>query len=128
MIEEGLYTKLSGTAGITALVGSRIYSTRLPQGATLPAITFQRISTTRDIHHGGPVQGAEAFFQISCWAATPKAGKEIAAAVRAAVHGVHGTWGTDTVMASKLVNELELPGLDENDFHTALTLSLVYKE
>jgi len=31
--------------GVTALVGTRVYPMKLPQGATLPAVTYQRAGT-----------------------------------------------------------------------------------
>lgn len=35
-----IYSKLSGTAGVTALVSTRIYPVLIPQNAALPAIAY----------------------------------------------------------------------------------------
>lgn len=51
-IEARIFSGLTGHAGLAALVASRIYPMRLPERATLPALTYQRVSTlpiqTRD--------------------------------------------------------------------------------
>ena len=53
-IEAGLYAHLVGSAGVTALVATRVYPLLVPQDATLPAIAYQRISGPRDHTHDGP--------------------------------------------------------------------------
>ena len=47
VIDEGLVSYLSGYSGLTALISTRVYAFRIPQGATLPCLTVQRISTPR---------------------------------------------------------------------------------
>lgn len=51
-IEETIVTKLTAHVGLSALIGARVYPVQLPQRPTLPAVTYQRISTafypTRD--------------------------------------------------------------------------------
>ena len=46
-IEEGLEYYLTHYAGLTALISTRTYLNRIPQKATIPCLTFQRISTPR---------------------------------------------------------------------------------
>ena len=45
-MEEGLIYKLANTAGVSALVGSRVYGPRFPQGATVPLITVDAWAAT----------------------------------------------------------------------------------
>ncbi len=47
MIEEDIYTALSGFTGLSALVSTRIYPLHMPQGATVPAVTYTRVSGAR---------------------------------------------------------------------------------
>ena len=42
-IEEAVYARTY--TGGSALIGTRCYPQRLPEGVTLPAMTYQRIST-----------------------------------------------------------------------------------
>ena len=47
-LEQALFTRLDGFAGLTSLVVSRIYPLILPQNPTLPAVTYQRIDGIRE--------------------------------------------------------------------------------
>lgn len=97
ILEEGLFSYLSNFAGLVALIGARVYPMKLPQGATLPALTYQRISTPRELTHqsaGATGDLAHPRFQFDAWAATQKAAKLIIDQVRAALHGKTGSIGT----------------------------------
>jgi hypothetical protein len=101
-IEAGLVYKLTTTAGITTLISTRVYLERIPQGATLPCLTYQRISTPRILTHdtSGSAGTAHPRFQFDAWAATYSSAKAIADALRAALNGFKGTItsGVDSVV------------------------------
>lgn len=42
--ESVIYTLLTGNAGVTALVGAKIYPGRLPQNTVMPAISYELVS------------------------------------------------------------------------------------
>lgn len=92
-IEAGLVYKLQNTGGITTLIGTRTYLERIPQGATLPCLTYQRISTPRLLTHdtSGGAGTAHPRFQFDAWAATYSSAKAITDALRAALNGFKGT-------------------------------------
>lgn len=94
-IEQGLYHFLTNTAGITALVSTRIYPNKLPQTVTLPAITYQRISTPRIHTHdtSGKTGTAHPRFQFDAWGTSYASCKAVADAIRAALNGYRGTMG-----------------------------------
>lgn len=48
MIEQGLYTLLSGDPTISAMVGDRISPVLLPEGSPMPAMTYQVTRGTSD--------------------------------------------------------------------------------
>lgn len=110
-IEAGLYSKLSGTAAVTALVGTRMYPLAAPQTAAMPNLAWQWISGRPGIAHGyaagtaAGTAGAEARIQITCLAATYTAAKALAAAVRTALHGASGSWGGLSVGECRVDNE-----------------------
>ena len=59
--EADLYTTLSSDTELARLVGTKIFALRIPDGTTLPCVTFQRIAGT-PAHvlgdsHGGVVPG-----------------------------------------------------------------------
>lgn len=90
-VTEALYSKLSGTAGLTALVSTRIYPDLMPQTPTMPAVVYQMISNHREERHRGQTGDARPRFQITCWAATPLAAAAVAEQVRLAVMAMSGT-------------------------------------
>lgn len=116
-IEQGLVYKLQNTAGLTALIGTRVYLEQLPQGATLPCLTYQRISTSRVLTHDTSGSSGTAYprFQFDAWATTYGSAKAIADALRAALNGFKGTItsGADSVVvqASLVDSETSLPDL-----------------
>ena len=91
-MEEAIINRLLATAGVTALVGTRVYPGVRTQGAALPALVFNRISGVRDytmIEASGQV---ESRVQIDAWAASYAAAKTLARAVRASLSGIAGTY------------------------------------
>lgn len=80
-IHEVVYTKLTGHAGLSALVGTRVHPDQLPQRPTLPAVTYRRVTTmrvtTRD--NSGKAKLARPRFQFDCWATTYNGARAVAA-------------------------------------------------
>lgn len=84
---------LKGYAGLTALVSTRIYPQPLPQGATLPAVTYKRISTPRVMSHSGASGLAMPRFQFDCWSEDVLEARQVANQVRIALTAFRGTMG-----------------------------------
>jgi hypothetical protein len=109
VIESALVTYLNTVASITAIVGARIYPLEVPQQAAYPAITYERESTEHVRSMQGESGLARTSLAVTCWARSYDTAKQLADAVRLAIDGFQGTWGT-TQVASHL--------LDETDFLT----------
>jgi hypothetical protein len=92
-IEEGLIYKLLNTAGVSNLVGTRVYGLRIPQGATMPCVVITRVSTPRLITHdtSGSTGTAHPRIQIDAWGSLQATVKPITDAIRAALNGYSGT-------------------------------------
>lgn len=84
-MEDEVYAVLSGAAAVTAIVGSGIYLARMEQGAALPALVFQRISTTPSSTLSGINPTTRARLQVDAWAETFAEADALAAAARAAL-------------------------------------------
>ena len=91
MIEDAIRTRLLAAAGVTALVGDRIYWRRAPHGTTYPCLAFRRQGTD-------PVRamGTDTGLQLSRWlfiAIGHLAGqaKDVMAAVKTALNRLHDT-------------------------------------
>ena len=80
-----MIAKLLATAGVTALVSTRVNWSRRPQGAALPAIVLHRVSGLPDVHHGGASGLVVSRVQVDCWAASYGSAKAVARAVETAI-------------------------------------------
>lgn len=87
MIEAALYSLLTTTAEISAIVGTRVYPVKLPQKPTAPAITYQRIYSARVRSTSGPSGLTRTRIQIDYWATTWEGAKALADTVREAIDG-----------------------------------------
>jgi hypothetical protein len=94
--EAALVSLLVTGAGnpVAALIGTRAYPLVLPQNPAVPAIRYQRISTTRGPYRAlgtGRAEYAKPRFQLDCYATTAAGAKALADAVRIALDGFAGT-------------------------------------
>ena len=112
-LEIGLVSLLSGVANVYP---------RLPQGVTLPAITYQREYTSRvSSIDGGNTGPTEAGIQVDCIADTMEDAKDTADAVRAILHGYIGAWGTLTAHFVTLETENDFFNQDGDDVNHWVT-------
>lgn len=91
-MEEAIINRLLATAGVTALVGTRVYPGTRRQGSPLPALVFNRISGVRDYTMVEPSGLVESRVQIDAWASEWLGAKTLARAVRASLSGIKGTF------------------------------------
>ena len=101
--ERALVARLEATAGVTALVGQRIYAMSLTQAAAMPAITYQKISPglLHTMQTALPV--ARPRLQVNCWADTYSVAKAVAGQVRNALNGYD-----DGTVAAMIIDERDL--------------------
>lgn len=85
-------------AGVTAQLGTRLYTDRAPQGTALPYAVMTETGA-EDAHTlAGTIDLPESRIEIACWAATPEDAQAAASAVHARVKNiVHTTIGTPGV-------------------------------
>jgi hypothetical protein len=89
--EYGMRALLSADPTVRAIVGERGYPQRLPLNPTLPAYTYQRISTTRSHIHAGPATNASARIQLTLWGRSERETRALADATAAVLDGYTGT-------------------------------------
>ena len=107
-LETALRTYTLADAAVAALAGTRMYSRSLPQTPTLPAIVYQRIDTRRLHDMDGPDGLPRPRIQLTCWATTPAAAAELAAATRERLDGFRGAWGDVQIGSCLCVGERDL--------------------
>lgn len=124
-LESVLYTYLTGYAGLVALVGTRVYPVQLPQEATLPALTYQRISGPRTHTQNGVSILARPRIQVDCWASSYAGAKAVATQVRLALDG-HKAAGE--VWASVLDNDIDDLDAETGRYRVIMDVLFWYQE
>jgi len=104
-IEEGIVHLLKNNAGVSALVGTRIYAQKLPQNPIMPALTYQLITPMSLISHQGMSGTAYSRYQITGWDTTELGIIALMKAVRICLGCYKGTVGVapNTVVIQALL-------------------------
>lgn len=129
-MEEAVIAKLLATAGVAALVGTRIYPGSRPQASALPAVVMTVISKTPSYSDDGEDGIAEARVQLDCWGATYSSAKTLARAVTAALSAFGGTASGVVFhyIALDLEHDIQEPGSGAQSypFRTSLDFLVTY--
>ena len=91
-MESNVYAALSGAAAVTAITGSRIYVGHIKQSAALPALTYERVSTTPNPTLGANNPTTSARCQVDAWADTYAEARALADAARDAMFSITAVW------------------------------------
>lgn len=123
VIEEALYTRLSGFAGLTAIVsvtgqiGTGIYANMAPQGAKYPHVTYQRIATPRERVMGGTTTFLHPTFQITAWGRNYSDISNVADQLISALDNYSATVSGVQIEVSWAQNMTDLPVDFEGNIH-----------
>lgn len=95
--ESDLYASLSAHAPLVAIVSDRIWPDVIPEGATLPAVVYARVSTEPVVSVSGRYFGDDASMLVQCWAndrdSADACADAVSAALRSAGHSYTGRSG-----------------------------------
>jgi uncharacterized protein DUF3168 len=132
-IRAGLNQYLANKPELISLVGTRIYPGARPQGTSLPAIGFARLSGAHAHYITGGAGRADPRFLINCMAETYAGADALAEAVRGAMQGFNGAMGDVTVTACTLEDDsdqVDAPedGSDRVLYHIPLVFKIQYRE
>lgn len=130
LIEQAFYNVLAAHAGLSALVGPRIYPLILPQNPILPAATYARVSGPAEYTGGASSQLVESRLQVSCWAPDYTTAKAVAAQVRAALSALGGTIGGASgvyVAGSWIENEIDVYEPDARLYHVVVDVRMQHE-
>lgn len=92
-VEEALTAKLRGTTAVGALVGSRIYPGKAPQGTTVAYVVYDLLGGENVGAHDGFSGLRSGRISFSCCAPRYGEAKAVAEAVRLALAGWRGVQG-----------------------------------
>lgn len=93
MIEASLFTLLSGSGPVAAIVGSRVYGLHAPQGDAFPCLVFQRTGELREATACGTDQLARGSFSVDAYSKHYLEAVTLAKAVRTALIDYSGLVG-----------------------------------
>jgi len=116
--EQRMAAELNATAGVTALVGSRITPLYRKQGSPLPAVVYEVISDEPLNWAGGTTGNSQMNLRIYCMAASYLGAKELGAAVQTVLSG----WNDDEGRVWHLLSQNDdvgdpIPGQDVPEFY-----------
>ncbi|WP_094550241.1 tail completion protein gp17 [Petroclostridium xylanilyticum] len=112
-LEEGLYVHLKNYPDLKSLVEDRIYPLVMPQNCKLPAITYQKVSGSRQHCLQRDTGFTTPVFQISCWAQNYAQLKAVSEQVRFALQNFSGLMGGNGgVEVNAILLQGEMEGFD----------------
>jgi len=107
-LETVLQTRLTTFAGLTPLVGTRVYPLKLPQTPTMPSVTYQRIDGPRESGIAGEHGMAHPRIQVDSWASTYGGAKAVAEQVRAALQRWSDATTTPAILDSFIAGDVDI--------------------
>lgn len=90
-----LRARLLGDSAIAAIISTRIYPGKMPQGVVDTSIVYNRVSGLGDVHSGGPSGLARPRFQVDCWSASADTAAALAQLVKDRLDGFSGAVAWD---------------------------------
>ena len=124
---DAIYSILSNDSTLTAITSTRIYPLRIPQGASLPAVTYFVVS-------GGPMQTKDGAvsdnfdsFQVSCFATSYSTIQSIYSAVKSALERYSGTAASTTIHTITYMGHVDLYEEDAGVYHRAIDFRIWLK-
>jgi hypothetical protein len=125
-VDQALGQKLSGDAGVQAIVGSNptaVYMGLLPQNAIenkhMPAISFWSITENDPaISHDGASGVFRTRYQFTCWGLTMTDSSNVARAIKKCLHGFRGLVGGYDLGPCLLISSVSQFDQAENLFMT----------
>jgi len=125
-VEVLVRQRLRASPEVQSLVGTRIFPAggRPDKGpeASLPAITYQRISNRWLTSHEGSLGASMPLVQLSCWAKTWSEARAVAAAVRRALDGWIDYSTEPPIHGVTIEGELDEYDADARVYHVPLTV------
>lgn len=105
-LDTALYTQLTGSSAVAALVGDRVYADQAPQRPTTPYMTYRAVSGEHLFGVGGAIGLVRERVQLDVWSTSSVERRSIVEAIRNLVDGFKGAFGTENLS----VRYIELEG------------------
>lgn len=89
-IEQAMYGKLTADAGVSALIGTRIFPGQAPQSETLPLVCYTEAAQKVVMSLTGPVNLNSYAMHFDCWGESYAEVKAVYQALRTCLSGYAG--------------------------------------
>ncbi len=126
-IETVLFTRLTTHAGLSVLIGARVYPGAMPQKVTYPAVSYSRVAASRVSAMGADTGLVRARFQFDAWCEKYSDVRAVAVQLRAALQRWSTTTGT-VIQDIYFVSEVDLYEDETRVHHAALDFEVIYQE
>jgi len=109
-IEAGFYSRLTASTSITALVGTRVFPGRVPQGQSFPNIRFSVMSQERQQKLTGHLSIYSAAVQVDCYTMNSYSGLiTLSELVRTTLNTGSTVFGSISITNCHVQSELDEP-------------------
>lgn len=128
-VEEAIKTRAGAVSALTDLISTRFYPVQLPEGATMPAVTYEISSNTRAHAMGSDPGMAEPRLRCHAWADTQAVALSVAAALRTTFQDWSATVDGVVIERSFLDNEYDggySPGVE--GYHSVVEFTVKHLE
>jgi len=127
MIENAIYSRLSGFAGLSALVNARIYPLHLPQKPSYPCVAYRRVSSKPISLLAADTDIMESTFDIASFSKEEDESFIVAEQIRLALQRWSGTEATVVVMDCMLLNIDQNYEPDLEIYESELSFMVTYR-
>jgi len=107
-LKSEILTFIKSKSEVTDIVGNRIWYDKLPEDATLPAITFSRISDPHKYTQSGDSGHRNPRVQFSCWAETDQAAEDLGETLSGVMTAFVGAFGSINIQSSMIENKVDM--------------------
>ncbi|MBA1447077.1 MAG: DUF3168 domain-containing protein [Chromatiales bacterium] len=128
VIDQAVYTRLTGHAGIARLVRTRVYPIILPQGEIGDSIVYRRISTSPVSALGADTDLESARYQFTCYARTSMAAQAISEQVRAAWQRYSGIVSTVEIEDVEMETEFDDFSSEPHRYLSIVDFTISYRK
>lgn len=105
-IEEAFTTYLLTQPGLTAIIANKFFPEELPQGTTLPAVTYIKVSDVKEHTLTCQVELESPIFQFTAFATTKAAARAVVNQLKASLVDYVGILSGVAIQKIELQNEL----------------------
>jgi len=126
-VEDAIYSRASGHAGLSALISTRIYPGLAPQDVTLPAVVYQRVSSVPESLLTADTDVIRDRFQFTVLASSYESAVNVGIQIRSALQRWQGIESSVTIEDSYLLNEIDLYEDETEVFQKVIDFEILHR-